>query len=142
MEESATVVIRRDPGDVWDYVADLAETPRWRTTVTSIEPPDELRVGARFTGTTRLLGRTWRWVLELTTVDTGRELGYAVVRGVVKPRVSYLVEPHPDGTRFTLTGTLPQPGLTGRLLSPLARPALRRETAAHLRNLRRHLESP
>ena len=141
IEESTTVVIERAPGEVWAYVADMEKTPEWRTNVTSIDPPDVLTVGARFSGTTRLLGRTWRWELELTQVDPGRELGYVVVAGVVKPYVSYRLEPHGEATRFTMTGGLVEFGLAGRLLKPFALPALRRETAAHLQNLKALLES-
>jgi len=141
VRESTSVLIRRSPLDVWDYVSDLSKTPTWRTTVTSIAPPEDLQVGAQFEGTTRLLGRTWRWVLEVTEVDVGRKLGYVVVDGVVKLAVSYGIEPSPDGTEFTLTGGVVRYGLAGRLLKPLALPALRRETAVHLENLKRLLES-
>ena len=140
VEQSSSVVIRRSPAEVWDFVSDLAATPQWRTTVTSIEPPVSLEVGQRFSGTTRVIGKTWRWELELTEVEPGERLGYVVVRGVVKPRVVYLLEPHDDGTRFTLTGAVDQLGIAGRLLAPAAVPALRRETAAHVENLRTILE--
>jgi hypothetical protein len=123
------------------YVSDLAKTPTWRTTVTSIEPPDLLRVGVQFPATTRLLGRTRRWMLEITEFEEGRHLGYVVAQGVVKPHVSYRVEPELDGTRFTMTGGIDRLGPGRRLLTSVAHPALRRETAAHLQNLERILES-
>ncbi len=141
IEQSTTVVIARAPIDVWDYVADLGKTPTWRTTVTSIAPPDAFEVGERFAGTTRLLGRAWTWLLELTDVEPGRRLGYVVVQGVVKPHVTYRVEPETDGTRFTVIGGIDQFGPAGRLLKPFAVPALRRETDAHLKNLKRILEA-
>lgn len=141
MEQSTTAVIKRPPEDVWDYVADLAKTPMWRTTVTSIDPPGHLRVGERFSGTTKVLGRTWRWEMALTDVDVGRRLGYVVVAGVVKPSVTYVIEPDPEGSRFTLIGTIEKFGLAGRLLQPVAVPVLRRETEAHLQNLKKLLEA-
>lgn len=141
MEQSSTIVIRRTPDDVWNYVSDLAETPTWRTTVTSIDPPEHLRVGEHFSGTTRVLGRTWPWRMVLTEVDPGRRLGYVVVEGVVKPEVTYLLETDPRGTRFTMTGAIAKFGAAGRLLQPLAVPVLRRETAAHLQNLKACLEN-
>ena len=141
VEVSSTVIIERAPIDVWDYVSDLEKTPTWRTTVTGIQPPAVLEAGKRSAGTTRLLGRTWTWLLELTEVEPGRRLGYVVVEGIVKPHVAYLVEPAADETRFTMTGGLDQFGLAGLLLKPFAVPALRRETEAHLTNLKRILES-
>ena len=134
------MIISRPPSDVWCFVSDLATTPTWRTKVTSIEPPDTLQLGQQFAATTRLLGRTWRWALELTELDEGRVLSYAVVRGVAKPHVSYLIEPDPGGTRFTMTGSVEPTGFGTRLLTRLARPALRRETTIHLSNLKRLLE--
>lgn len=141
IQDSASVIICCAPSEVWDFVSDLARTPEWRTTVTSINPPDTLRPGEQFSGTTRLLGRTWRWVLELTELDERRQLDYVVVQGVVKPYVSYRVEPDPDGTRFTMTGGIDQLRVGGRLLAMFARPALRRETDTHLKNLKGLLES-
>jgi uncharacterized membrane protein len=141
IEESSTVIIGRAPIDVWEYVSDLEKTPTWRTTVTGIEPPSVLEVGERFAGTTRLLGRTWTWLLELTAVEPGERLEYVVVEGIVEPYVAYRVEPEADETRFTMTGRIDRFGLAGRLLKPFALPALRRETDAHLKNLKRILES-
>ena len=71
----------------------------------------------------------------------GRRLGYVVVSGVVKPSVEYVVEPDPAGTRFTLSGRIEKFGLAGRLLQPVAVPVIRRETAAHLQNLKNLLEA-
>lgn len=64
-----------------------------------------------------------------------------MVEGIVKPSVTYRVEPEADETRFTMTGAIDQLGLAGRLLKPFALPALRRQTDAHLKNLKRILES-
>lgn len=135
------VLIRRPPADVWDFVSDLERTPRWRTTVTSIEPPTELKVGERFSGTTRLIGRTWKWVLELTEVDPPSTLGYVVVDGVAELFVTYRVDEHPMGSRFSLTGGVEKAGFVGRMVAPFAARALERETPAHLENLKRILES-
>jgi len=128
--------------DVWALVTDLARWPEWRTTITSIEPPTALTVGAPFSGTTHLLGRTWRWGLELTVVEPGERLAYDVVRGVAKPTVEYRLEPLDGGCRFTMSGSIDRMGLLGRILAPVALPSLRREAAIAVANLERLLESP
>ena len=135
-----TVDIERDAASVWDFVTDLGRTPLWRTTICTIEPPDELRIGAPFAGTTRLLGRTWNWQLEITNVEPPRHFAYTVTRGVAAPTVEYLVEPRESGTRFTMSGHIDQMSPIARVLKPLALPALRRETRVHLANLMSLLE--
>lgn len=67
--------------------------------MTSIEPPVTFQVGEQFSATTRLLGKTWRWVLELTELDQGRHLSYVVVQGVVKPADIDASQPDQDTAR-------------------------------------------
>jgi hypothetical protein len=140
--DATTIDIDRPVGEVWAFVTDLARSPEWRTTIRSIDPPASLTVGARFSGTTHLIGRTWRWQLVLTAVEPEARLAYDVVRGVVKPTVEYLLEPIDGGCRFTLAGSIDRMGLFGRILEPIARPALRRESADHVANLKRLVETP
>jgi uncharacterized membrane protein len=136
-----SIDIDRPVGDVWAYVSNVARWPEWRTTITSIDPPSELTVGARFTGTTRLIGRTWRWGLELTMVEPGQRLAYDVVSGVVRPTVEYRLEPADGGCRFTMSGSVERMGVVGRILQPMAEPTLRRESTEHIANLKRLLEA-
>lgn len=137
-----SVEIDRPPDVVWAFVSDLRRWPEWRTTIRSIEPPDELAAGAAFAGTTRLLGRTWTWGLELTAIDPPRHLAYRVTEGVATPTVEYLVEPSGAGTRFTMSGYIDDMGVVARLLKPVALRSLRRETRAHLGNLKALVEWP
>lgn len=126
--------------DVWAFVSDVGAWPTWRTTITSVEPPTSLEAGAPFSGTTRLLGRTWRWGLELTVVEPGECLAYDVVKGVAKPTVEYHLEPIEGGCRFTMSGHIERMGLLGSVLAPLALPALRRESVDHVGLLKGILE--
>ena len=137
-----TIDIELPPDAVWDYVTDLRRTPEWRTTIRSIEPPEQLAVGAPFTGTTRLLGRTWHWQLEIVALDPPRHFSYVVTEGVATPTVDYVVEPLQAGTRFTMSGRIDDMGVVARLLTPFALRALRRETRLHLDNLKARLERP
>lgn len=137
-----TIDIDRTPTEVWDFVTDLERTPQWRTTIRTIEPPARMYVGAPFVGTTRLLGRTWHWQLEITVLEPHRHFAYHVTRGVASPTVEYFIEPAGAGARFTMSGHIDQMNILARILKPLALRALRRETAIHLENLRSILEQP
>ena len=101
--------------------------------------PAELRVGERFPGTTRLLGRSWRWELHATVVELEQRFVDAVVRGVAKPSLEYAIESTASGCRFTMSGWIDDKNLAARVLMSFAVPALRRETVRHLENLRRLL---
>lgn len=135
-----SVDLAHSPESVWAYTTDLGRTPEWRTTIGSIEPPTELRVGEPFSGTTRLLGRTWRWKLRVTVVEPDQRFAYVVVEGVAKPSVEYRIEPTPSGCRFTMSGWIVDKNLAARVLVPFALRALRRETVRHLDNLQRILD--
>ena len=137
---ASSIDIDRPVADVWRLVADLGATPRWRTTLTEVVPPAALAPGARFTATTRLLGRSWRWLLEVTAVETERLLAYRVVEGFTSLAVDYRLEPLGDGCRFTLTGSSTPRRLVERALEPVAAGALRRQSRRHLENLRGILE--
>lgn len=134
-----SVELAQSPDVVWAFTTDLARTPEWRTTITSIEPPAELRVGEHFSGTTRLLGRSWQWKLRIVAVEPGQRFVYEVVRGVAKPSVEYRIEPLHVGCRFTMSGWIDDKNLAARILIPVALPALRREAVRHLANLERLL---
>jgi uncharacterized protein YndB with AHSA1/START domain len=136
-----SIELTKSPEVVWAFTTDLERTPEWRTTITSIQPPGDLRVGERFSGTTRLLGRSWRWELRVTVVEPGRRFVYEVVRGVAKPSVEYHIEPLASGCRFTMSGWIENKNLAARVLMPFALRALNRETVRHLNNLRRVLET-
>lgn len=136
-----SVELAQSAETVWALTTDLRRTPEWRTTITSIQPPAALRVGERFSGTTRLLGRTWQWELQIAAVEPGRRFVYDVVKGVANPSVEYRIDPMPSGCRFTMSGWISDKHFAARLLVPLALPLLRRETAHHLDNLRRILDA-
>jgi uncharacterized protein YndB with AHSA1/START domain len=136
----SSIEIDRPVEEVWAFVTDLGRWPEWRTTITSIDPPASLTVGEGFSGTTHIIGRTWHWQLELTVVEPNLRLAYDVVKGVAKPTVDYHLEPLGDRCRFTMTGTIDRMGVLGRILAPVALPALRRESSAHVQNLKRILE--
>lgn len=141
-QHEADIVIQRPVADVWAFVADLAATPRWRTTVTSVAPPAELVVGAEFVATTRVLFRNWSWRVRVTDLAPHRLLAYEVVDGFTDIRTEYRLAALTDEScRFTLAGESRPRDLLTRLLDRPGAWNLRRETASHLPNLKRIMES-
>ena len=138
----ASIVIARPPDEVWTYVADLAKTPEWRTSVRSVVPPDELTAGSSFVAGTRVLGRDWQWRLVLDDVDPPTALSYSVSEGFTRIRVTYRLAPIDEGCRFTLAAWTEPDRVVERLLQPIAAVALRRQARRHLANLKARLERP
>ena len=136
-----SVVIARPPEEVWSYVADLARTPEWRTTVQTVEPPEELEVGAEFGATTRVLGRQWRWTLVLDAVEPPTTLSYSVAQGFTDLTVTYRLAPVEGGCRFSLVAESAADRAIERLLEPIAGRVLRRQTSRHLENLKAALDA-
>ena len=138
----ASTEITRSPAAVWAFVTDMPQTPRWRTTVRSVEQPDPLAVGTRFAATTRLLGKTWDWVLEVSALELETRFAYRIVEGVAKMTVEYQLEATDSGCRFTMSAESDGDGTLARMLKPIAARTLRRESERHVANLKRLLESP
>lgn len=138
----AHIDIARPVADVWAFVSDIGATPRWRTTVRSVTPPERLAVGAEFEATTRVFGRTWSWRIRIAALEIERRLGYEVVDGVADLTVEYLLEAVDDGCHFTLVGESRPKNMLTRVLDRPAAWNLRRETADHLPNLKRIMEAP
>lgn len=133
--------IERPVMDVWVYVTDLPRTPLWRTTVRTVTAPSALGVGQSFTASTRVLGRTWEWVLEITALEPPNRFTYAVVHGVAPLAVEYRLDDAADGCDFALVASVDAVRLPARVLEPIAGRVLRRETVRHLANLKRILEA-
>lgn len=138
-----TVVVDRPADEVFAFVTDLPRTPEWRTTV---RKADAVRwegasaVGTRFGAVTRVAGRRWNWVLEVTIWDPPRRFAYAVVEGSVPMEVEYRCEPHGEACRFTLAASSDQVGVFWRAVAPMIAWGMRRELRAQLGNLKRIME--
>lgn len=127
--------------EVWGVVTDLARTPEWRGNVRTIEPPPTLAVGERFAGTTRLLGRTWTWGLEITVVEPPHRFGYRVIDGVAAPAVEYVLAPTDGATEFTMSGRIDDTDVATWMLARTTLPFLRREARVAVARLERIVDA-
>jgi uncharacterized membrane protein len=136
LRNAFTVVIDRPVEEVFAFVTDLPRTPQWRTTVTQADPLEwqgTSAVGTRFRAVTRVAGRRWTWVLEVTTWDPPERFAYAVVEGSVPMEVAYRCEPHGEGCRFTMVAVVDRlGGAFGRVVVPVIAWGMRREVRAQV----------
>jgi uncharacterized protein YndB with AHSA1/START domain len=142
VDVTVTGTVRAAPEDVFRYLADLENWPRWQSDMKSSELASGERgaVGAVYRYVSKAMGMTFDSTVRLTRVDAPREVAFeGEWTGMIRPDGRYLVEPAPEGSLVTLN---PRPELRGigRLMSPMITFMGRRLNQEHLEALKRELE--
>jgi uncharacterized protein YndB with AHSA1/START domain len=130
--EGSTVITGRHPEEVFDFLADGANNPRWRVGVADISRVTDSPVGVGTVfrqGMRGPMGRRIAADYRITEYDRGHALGFEVVAGPARPTGRYELAPTQTGTtvRFTLDW---QPQGLARLLAPAVARQMPREVAA------------
>jgi len=136
-----TVTIARPVEEVWDYVMDARNDPKWITNVIEVgkgadqpvEPGLEIEETMKFYGV--------RLSTTLTVTEHEPPTHSAVdVRGPVDGRGSYRLEPVDGGTRFTMTMDTDAHGFF-KLAEPVFARMARRDVTSSVETLKDILES-
>lgn len=142
MQTAASIEIGRPVEDVWAFIADPANNPKWDQGTIAVRQTSDgpLGVGSTLVATVDLLGRRDLDV-RISGFEPGRSVGFVFVSGpVAGTRVRYDMEPLGDSrTRLTRSFEL---GLRGawRVLSPLVAFSARRHRADEVESVRRLLD--
>lgn len=117
---SYSVPVPYPPEDVFDFVANAENNPRWHAHVGRTEWIDDrpMGLGRRARQIGHLWGRDWAVEAEIVEWDPPTLVTYETRKGV-KARTSIRIEPVPEGTRLRMTVQ------TGPGLGPLDRPVSR-----------------
>lgn len=136
----ATVVIDRPAGEVFDFIADGSNNPRWRQGVTDITRVSGEGVGAVYKQTmTGPGGRPIAGDYRVTEFDRPNRLAFVVIAGPARPTGTFQLQPEGTGTRLTFTLDLQPSGLM-KLAAPMIARQVRKEVDA-VNELKRVLES-
>jgi uncharacterized protein YndB with AHSA1/START domain len=135
-----TVEIRRSVNEVFDYLTDAANYPRWQPSLVEVRPRSQLRlkVGSEVTEVRRFLGREMETTWTCTEHDPCTRSTIETDDGPVPFRGTFLLEPAAEGTRFTWTVEVR--GAATRLGGALVGRAVRRELQANSKRLKELLE--
>jgi uncharacterized protein YndB with AHSA1/START domain len=138
VDVSVTGIVRAAPEDVFRYLADLENWPRWQSDMKSatLAEGQPGQVGAVYRYLSKAMGMTFDSTVRLTRVDAPREVAFeGEWTGMIRPSGRYLVEPAPEGSRVTLN---PRPEVRGigRIMEPLITFMGRRLNHEHLEALR------
>ena len=135
--------IARSAEDVFAFVADAENNPRWHEHVRETHwiDPGPTRLGRRGKQYGHLFWRDWTFVAEVAEWDPPMLVTFQVIEGY-RVRTSIRVAPDGDGAQVTLTVATPR--IMGRrvdaAVSRLLKLATRRRETGDFRRLREALE--
>ena len=139
-----TVRIHRPVDEVFAFVTDPANFPRWAgalVTAARQTSPGPMRAGATFHQTNKLLIRRFQTDFVVTAYEPPRRFEYRSTTGPIRFIGHYTFAADGDGARFTSVDDTQLGGLL-RLLAPLLQPIAQRQIETNLGNIKRILETP
>lgn len=113
------------PEEVFDFIADFANTPQWYSAVQRVDrksTPGGTGIGTEYAVHRQLPSGAVLNTVAVTSYIEGQEITFTSVAGPTPFTYRYRVHPAPNGARLELEGTINADGLPGpaRLLGPLA----------------------
>jgi uncharacterized protein YndB with AHSA1/START domain len=141
---TSSVEIKRTPQDVFAYIADPTQRPRWQDAIEHIEvvqaTPEGVGTQVRETRRVQGASRTFTW--EVTEYDPGRRYAFGGVDGPVRARVLMNLTPVDDGAKTRVAIEIAFDGVgIGKMFAPLARRGARKEVGLDGEHLRNQLEA-
>jgi uncharacterized protein YndB with AHSA1/START domain len=142
VRSSESVVVARPADEVYRYVADLRNEPKWHVDIASVPAEtDQIPVvGKTYPLTFKpFLGKT-EGTFTALEVEPGARVVYRADFAGLQPRITYTVEPAGEGTRFTRTVEMRPTGLKV-LMTPMMAFMVPRRNKVFVQRLKRSLES-
>lgn len=141
MDFTNDVSINRSVSEVFAYLSDFENVPKWNYAITRTQKTSEGPVGVGTTyAQSRSIPRPSEEAFEVITYELGRRLA---IRGDIGPFhgvIEYELEPVEGGTRVVNRVALEARGIA-RLAAPLAAGSVRDAVAANLGKLKELLET-
>jgi uncharacterized protein YndB with AHSA1/START domain len=142
IEVEDSIVIARPIGEVFTFVADQTNAPRWQEGLSEVRrvtegPPG---VGTKHVVVRKFMGRKLELTNEYVHYEPNTKVTFTGASGPSRFEAEYLINMTAEGTRLTCRMQMEQKGLF-KLGDPLVAASLRREFAANLQNLKALLET-
>ena len=136
------IVVARAPEDVFAFVADQTNTPRWQSGLVEVRrlTPGPVGVGTEHVFVRRVAGRRVEARNRYSHFEPNSLIGFDVNDGGITGHVEYRFEPHPTGTLVTCSMEFAMRG-PGRIVEPLLRRVIKREARRDDQKLAVLLES-
>ena len=139
-----TVRIRRPVDEVFAFVTDPANFPRWAgslVTTARQTSPGPMRAGATFHQTNKFLIQRFQTEFVVTVYEPPHRFEYKSTAGPIPFAGHYTFAADGDGARFTSVDDTQLGGLL-QFLAPLLQPIAQRQIQSNLGNIKRILETP
>jgi len=140
MKFSNTITIKRPPREIFAYLADFENLPRWNYAITEARKitPGPVGVGSKYLQV-RTTPRRSEETFEVIEFEPDSRLTVHGAFGPLSGQASYLLDRTADGTKLTNAMDL-RPGGVLNLVAPLATSRVRTAVANNLDKLREILE--
>jgi carbon monoxide dehydrogenase subunit G len=136
-----SLLIHRPVAEVFAFVADPDNLPRWQSGLLEVEKlSGDGGVGSRHREVRSMLGRRIEQVLEITALTPDRRLDLEVIEGPMHLSVEHTFEPVGRGTRITVVGH-GEPGTLSSFAGPLITRAVKKQSQSDFARLRKVLEA-
>lgn len=139
-----TATVARSPRDVFSFVSDYANDPRWRRGLESIAftTPPPVGIGSRAVEVLRVYGQRLETVTEVVEFEPERKMVAKSVSGPTPVVATRLVEPDGAGCRVTYQIDVDESGvLLFRVLRPLLKRMQQRQIDGFMVRLKDVLEA-
>ena len=136
------IVINRPIEEVFAFVSNSENLPRWRTTTLEVKKTSKetLGVGGTFRGRFTFLGRQFDGNIVVTAHEPNRVYGGKMAEGPFPLETRYTLEPVENGTHVTFVAE-GEPGGFFKLAEPLVVSMAKRAYETDLQNLKEMLEA-
>lgn len=140
---SASVHIDRPVDEVFAFVAEAENNPRWHGHVVETRWLDDgpMRIGRRARQVSQIIGLRYEVEAEIATWDPPSHVAWQTVTGGAKVRTDGRIEPEADGCRLTMSGEGEFTSGLLRVLTPISVAAIRRQSESDLRTLGKVLDA-
>ena len=140
MKVERSTTIARPPAEVFAFVSDPRNLPKWQPAVSEVKLEGEgVSAGSRFEESRQFVGKRFRSTVEVTELEPERVFTVHVTNGPVPITVRHLFEPDGAGTRLTLAAEAQLTGLK-RLGGGVMVKAAERDAEHNLERLKGLLE--
>ena len=101
-----SIQINRPQQEVFDFVTDLANDPKWQSSIESVERSSDGPIGAGSTWhyVTKMLGRKSEAEIQMTSFDPPNGASVKAIGGPVPFENTYKFEAQDGGTLLTVSG--------------------------------------
>jgi uncharacterized membrane protein len=142
MHLEQTVHINRPAAEVFDFLVDLSNHPRFAGGIKAVRGAEDgpLALGRRYTQTSTLLGQTIDATVEVITCEPGRELTLKTVSGLVPVTRRFRLDAPSEGETDLTCSVDAEPGKGMRLMMPMLERTAREQIASTLQRLKATLE--